>query len=276
MRAAIPYLFDAIFGLVFAGRNEEAVRAARRVRAHVRRAGFGDRGAGWVYTWEIEALLNLGRPAVAWTQYRRWLRLVPRRYAIGAVEQRARSIPPMLLYEEVPILYARGKWADGARALEAYLGMALRKASAWKETPFDLMYSIYNGDPEPTARERVTLTHFYQKLGKTLDQWPDWRRWVRALHPTLLDIGGVTRKSLADDPRLLPAMYQRIVAEHRRRTRTGMSYGQRDLVEPEARVRARQERDRRGRPESAERSRARAEFRAKVRTYFPFLEVSHP
>ena len=66
MRAAIPYLFDreprdvavrlyerAVSGLVLAGRNEEAVRAARRIRAHVRRAGLGPGGGGWVYPWEI-------------------------------------------------------------------------------------------------------------------------------------------------------------------------------------------------------------------------------
>jgi hypothetical protein len=53
----IPYLFDrerramafrlyelVAARLVFAGRNQEAVAAVRRVRAHVRRAGLGHLG----------------------------------------------------------------------------------------------------------------------------------------------------------------------------------------------------------------------------------------
>jgi hypothetical protein len=259
----------ALSRLLFAGRNQDTIAAARRVRAHVRRAGLWPEG-GWTYTWEIEALLNLQRPRAAWAQYRRWLRSIRQRTSIATVEQRARSVPPMVQYE-FPILYAWGKWAAGARALEAYLAMALRKESVWRPTALDLMYAIY-GDPEPEAKPRVTLTHFYGKLGKTLDQWPDWRRWVRALHPRLLDIGGVTRRRLRDDPALLPDMYRRIVEERRCRTPTHMSSGLKDLVEPEPKVRARQERIREERRISAGRFRGRAEkVRAKVREYFPFL-----
>jgi hypothetical protein len=131
--------------------------------------------------------------------------------------------PPLVQYDEVPILYGWGHWEDGARALE--------------------------------------------------DKWPDWGRWVRALHPTL-DIGGVTGEALAGDPGLLPAIYRRIAEERARRTPTGESFGQRDLVEAVPKVRARQERIRRERRAHAETARARAErTRAKLRAYFPFVTV---
>ncbi len=257
--------------LVFEHRYGEAVVACRRIRSFSRRSQ-GLRARRELHlTWEIGALLALRKPGAAWLQYRLLLRQYPKHVRLKTIEERVRNAPRAVRFKEVPILYAAGRWKDGADALEAYLGAAL---SNKRVIAYDLLFTVYNEDlPEPRNRCRVTLSHLYSKLGRRLDQWKDWRRWVDALHPILFQLSGVDRSALVTNADALPVFYERLMKERESRSGgSGAGFGQRDLVESRGKVEKRHERNRQMQ-ESWERRRLplRDELNAKLPKYFPFI-----
>ena len=98
---------------------------------------------------------------------------------------------------------------------------------------------------KPVARPRfwheVTLHHIYGKLGQSLLEWPEWRSFVAGLHPQLLRLAGLSRRQLLDDPSLLRQLSRAIAAEQTQRLTAGVSWGERDLVDPLPRVQRRQQ-----------------------------------
>jgi len=252
-------------------RYAEAVVACRRIRSFGR-SSLPPRGWRNLHLdWEIEALLALKDPAAAWRQYRLWLRYHPKRIPVRTLEQRARNAPDLVCFDEAPIRYAAGRWDEGRRALEAYLGAALARPHV---TGYDLLFNVYNEDaPEPTNRCRVTLWHFYSKLGKRLDEWEQWRTWVPSLHPRLFRATGVRQKDLLKSSDVLADFYGRLMKERERRSQSsGVTFGQADLVDDVRKVRKRHEAVRRRRDRWEKRSNSlRDELNSKLEKYFPFV-----
>jgi hypothetical protein len=187
------------------------------------------------------------------------------------VEERVRNAPDAVRFEEVPIRYAAGRWEEGRLALETYLRAALGKRHV---TAYELLFSIYNEDsPEPTNRCRVTLWHFYSKLGRRLDEWEGWRTWVLWLHAGLLRVANVRRAELLANAGLLPGFYERLMRERERRSRgSGVTFGQPDLVDSERKVRKRHEALHLRHERWATRPNPlRDEINTKMRTYFPLV-----
>lgn len=255
------------------GRHANIVTVCRQARAHRARAHKRAAPRDIFFMWEIDALLALGKATSAWRVYRRWLRLHPRGLAAKSLKDRARRQPGIVQFREVPILYACRKWEPGARALEAYLAARLDAARLTRHgTAYDLLYSIYNGDRVPRNTSRVTLSHFYAMLRKPLTAWNDWERWVKALHPNLFLVTGIRRSDLIANAELLPLFQERLAQERKRRTgSSGISFGQRDLVEGSAKVKRRHERENERLEQWRERPNPfRDELDSRMKTYFPF------
>ena len=70
----------------------------------------------------------------------------------------------------------------------------------------DSFYRVTNDDVKPTHPVRVTLRHIYQKLGKTLEDWPQWPLFVKHLPKTLLEEARVSREQLLADAQHLKAI----------------------------------------------------------------------
>ena len=106
---------------------------------------------------------------------------------------------------------------------------------------FDILFHIYNGDEEPANRCRITLMHFYTRLGKGLSDWPHWEAFVNGFHPRLLRCSGIRREELlADSTRLVP-FFDKLMEVRAERTTSGVTRGQADLVESPEKVRVWQE-----------------------------------
>jgi hypothetical protein len=46
---------------------------------------------------------------------------------------------------------------------------------------------------------RRTLYHLYQKLGKSLVEWPNWQPFVTGFHPKLFVLAGIAQEDLIAD-----------------------------------------------------------------------------
>lgn len=225
------------------GRWEDIVQFCRSVRGYWSRT-LRRESPRYLIGWEIDALINLRRPEMAFQQYRRWLKAPPRVARLRTLEQRLKHDPMGVLFQESTVLYVSGRLEEGRRVLEAWLRMALksvvRRKIGW--TAYLLAHHIENGLSEPNEGG-PTLAHFYARLNRRLDTWGDWARWVEALEPRLFRLAGISRRALLEDSRRLPEFLEAQDLHRRRRTRgSGVSFGQRDLIEPSSRLRRRHER----------------------------------
>jgi len=256
-------------------RWDEIVGMCRRVRGYWACSRRGE-SPRYLIGWEIDALLSLGLPEQAFRQYRRWLTAPPRRHRLRSLDQRLKRDPTGVLFQETTVLYASGRFEEGRRALEAWLRMALdsigRRKAPW--TAYGLLYHLENGLPEPNEGG-PTLAHFYRKLDLRLDAWADWGRWVEALEPGLFRVAGVSRRALSEDPARLPRFVSALETQRRRRTRgSGVSFGQRDLLEKASAVRRRHEKVQARRQAHARRTeRRRQQLEAKWASYFGALKL---
>src|SRR5580704_5444541 len=80
-----------------------------------------------------------------------------------------------LAFSYAPLTYFLGRYRQGAQFLETSLDFWLRGK---KVEIFDILSRVYNGEIEPSNRCRVTLSHFYARLGRDLRQWRGWRAFV--------------------------------------------------------------------------------------------------
>jgi hypothetical protein len=252
-------------------RDAEAVLVCRRIRSFGRRSLPPKAWRQLHLDSEIRALVRLGKPDAAWHQYRLWLRHYPKHVRLRTVEERVRNGMSLVPFYEVPIRYWSGQWEVGRKTLEAYLKAALEKKNS---NAYDLLFSIYNSDfPEPRDLVRVTLWHLYAKLGRRIDAWKDWGRWVGALHPALFRTTRLERDALLTNSDLLPTFFGKLMKERDKRSRSsGVSFGQRDFVDNPGKV-ERRHADVRQRRESWRRKRTplRQELDEKVPRYFPFI-----
>jgi hypothetical protein len=219
-------------------RHRRVVEACRRIRRHAAALGrprLGD----FTYHFEIEALCRLRQWSMAWRQLRRIERIDFGR----PIDLAAKTWSPRELdrfrYQYPPILYFLGRYRAARRLLEAVLAPSLgpgRKGMSYRLLPF-----VYKPVPRPRFWHEVTLHHIYRKLDASLLTWPEWRSFAAGFHPQILRLAGLSRRQLLEDPSLLPLLSKAIATEQRRRLTAGVSWGERDLLDPLPRVRRRQQ-----------------------------------
>jgi len=255
----------AVPRVLWNGYPAEALRLLRNVRRHARDANVAPHHAGWTYSFEFDALLQLGRTVEAWRLVRRQLRTFwPRRWH-WPVERRVQYMDHFVKFSEVPAAFFSGRYQYAARALEAYLDGMVERVDA-----YDLRYSIYNDEPVPTHPARVTLWHVYQRVGRHLGDWKNWKRWVGRLHPRLLELTNMSAAELEDDADRIAVFEKRLHEAEKGLRPAGITYGQRDLLEPRRQVLARQRKHLAWKPSGrrAEFARMLEEKRAR---YFPWV-----
>jgi len=254
----------AIPTVLWSGYPADALHLLRKVRRYARDANVADRHVAWTWHFEFETLLALGRAEDAWRLVQRQLKSWPRR-SRWPVERRVRFMGHFVRFAEAPAAYFSGRYEHAARAVEADLNARLEMADA-----YDLLYSIYNTDPVPKNHARVTLWHMYQRLGRRLDSWNEWKRWVDRLHPRLLELTKMNASELAEDASSIVVFEKRLREAEQGLRPAGITYGQQDLLEPRRKVLARQRKHLSWKPpeRQAEFARMLKEKRAR---YFPWL-----
>ena len=150
------------------------------------------------------------------------------------------NIPPAIKYDipyvYAPLSYFEGRHDQGRRLLEAVLHTWLGP----RVPAFHILFHVVNDDVEPTHRCRVTLSHFYRKLGQPLSEWNDWPRFVKQVDSRLLRLARIPRSELLSDPERLPKFAQRLMAVRDKRVTSGIGGGLSDLTDSAATVRKRQ------------------------------------
>jgi hypothetical protein len=257
----------AIPRVLWSGYPAEAVRLLRKVRRYARDAKVALRHTGWTYSFEFEALLQLGRAEEAWRLVQRQLRTFAPRLSRWPVERRVRYMDHFVSFYEVPAAYFSGRHQYAARAKEAYLDAMVERVDA-----YTLRYAIYNGEPEPTNPARLTLWHVYQKVGRRCGDWKNWKRWVRRLHPRLLELTKMTAEELEEDPDRVAVFEKRLREAEKGLRPAGITYGQRDLLEPRKKVLARQRKHLAWKPTGRHAEFARM-LEEKRNRYFPWLSM---
>ena len=252
--------------LMMSGAHERVVEASRRIRRHAAR-GPGREAGVFTFWFEVDALCDLKQYQTAWRQLRRWEEI-----ALGRrIDLRRQTWPADELawfeYEHIPLLYFMGRYREGCRLLEAILDSRLDEPRA---RSYDVLFRIYNGDKEPADRCRVTLTHFYSRLGKDLLRWPRWEEFVNGLDSRLFRLAAIRREELLADPRRLTPFYKRLMAIRDERMTSGTTSGERDLTDSAAKVRKRQDGVQETRRQFNESYKARRKvLNAKLRDIFP-------
>jgi hypothetical protein len=77
-------------------------------------------------------------------------------------------------------------------------------------------------------------------LGRDLQEWRYWSKFVDGFHPRLFWLSGIAREDLRRDSSLLKPFAEWICSEQDRRTFTGISRGEADLVDSAAAEKKRQ------------------------------------
>jgi len=202
------------------GNPTEVLRVARAVRRHATKHADAYLIAAML-RWETDALVGRGEHAAAW---RTWLR-------------RQKGLPRDTTWSarstEAGLLYFNGRLEEARSCFESALQDWMER-SRWSS--FLLLFRIFNTDDPPTDVLRVCLHHIYQALGRSLDEWTGWPRFVRSLSRPLLRAVGVDRAQLLAHPRLLARMVRRIDRIRSRRIWTGVSRGEADVTGSPAQV----------------------------------------
>lgn len=219
------------------GRWDRVVEASRQIRSYANRDRQPRRG-DFTYQFEIDALCRLGNWSAAWRQLRR-LELTAYGKSINLNAKRWRPDELDWFTQYHPhILYFLEHFGVASRLFEAMLEQMLK--SRQSGLSYEILPYVYNPIPRPRRRQDVTLYHVYHELGRTLAQWSGWKQFVDGFHPKLFTTTGVGKGNLLSDPALLEIFYQVIQAEEKRRLRTGVSSGERDLVHAPSAVQRRQ------------------------------------
>jgi hypothetical protein len=174
-----------------------------------------------------------------------------------------------MMYDYAPLLYFRGRYEEGCRLLETALGMSIESGNV---PSYDLLFHVYNGDRRPKIRPRVTLTHFYEKLEKSLTHWKHWEAFINGFSPKLFYVGRVQRKELLEHPERLEDFFRRLMEVRDRRTTSGVTRGQKDLIGNPKEIKKWQD-DTRLCLEKLQRKQAVSHLNARLQRLFPDVEV---
>ncbi|MBI1899770.1 MAG: hypothetical protein HYS13_01490 [Planctomycetia bacterium] len=250
------------------GCHERVVAACRQIRRYAAR-GPGMKEALFTFSIEIEALCDLRRYQAAWRAERRREEIVCRkRLDLRRRKWSAKDVW-VLRYDFWQLLYFLGRYRVGCAMLESALRYSLRKTPG---RSYDLFYYVFNDEVNPTHRCRVTLKHFYDRLGRGLHEWNDWNAFVDGFHPRLFQLAKVGRERLRADPSLLEAFERSLRTLQKQRTISRITRGQQDLVERPARVRKWQKATAAARKKFEQAIQpTRAEFEATLLKLFPEL-----
>lgn len=263
-------LYDSYLSrLRIAGRHQRVVTVCRQIQEYAAR-GPGEEHALFVRSPLIDAFCELNNFEQAW-QVLRWFQQI----AFGApIDLHRHEWTPQsaaeIEHHLAPLLYFRGRYRDGCMLLETLLGFWF---DDHKVRSYVLLGRIYNGDKEPTNRYRVTLSHFYRRLGKSLSEWPHWETFVNGFHPRLFRLAEMKREELLTNSEQLPAFVDRLMDIRDERTTSGVGGSLSDLIDSPAKVRKRQEATQRKLDEFHEWSKPRQDaLTAKLWELFPELQ----
>lgn len=233
-----PRLYSLyLYRLRLAGSLERVVEACREIRSLAVRHEGEERGA-FAIPEEIDALFDLRRLPDAWKSVRA-AELTRFGRKLEMPDAGARSAEAMFLEDyHRPLLYFLGRYRVGCRLAEVCLS---RSFAEQRPRSYDLMFQVCNAEPEPSSFYRVTLWHYYEKLGRSLGEWEHWEPFVYNFHPRLFKLAAISRQALREMPELMPEFHERLMAIRDERTPTGCGGGQSDLTDSPARVRKRQE-----------------------------------
>ncbi len=192
--------------LQVAGSPERIVAVCPQIRRYASRGPGAIEGA-FTFDFEIDALCDLEDYKTAWRRLRR-------REVIVFGERfdlRRRKWSKIEGYElgslYAPLLYYLGRYSQGCALLDAFFNFCF---DGKKADSYYLLNRVYNGDEEPWHRCRVTLSHFYGRLGKSLSEWRHWEAFVKGFHPQLFRLSAIRHGELLANPGQLPAFFDRL------------------------------------------------------------------
>lgn len=218
------------------GMHQQIVKVCPLIRRYATR-GPGARAGLFTFSLEIDSLCHLKRYETAWRRLRRREEIVfGRRLDLRRREWTIDDASDLEFYY-APLLFFLGRHRQGCGFLETSLSFWFTTS---KVASYELLTRVYNEDTRPTNRCRVTLSHFYTRLGKRLIEWQYWERFVAGLHPRLFRLAGIRRDELFSDPAQLPKFYNQLMQEREQRTPTGVGGSLSDLVDSASKVQRRQ------------------------------------
>lgn len=248
--------------------NQQIVEACSVIRRYATR-GPGAAAALFTYWFEGHALCELEQYDLAWRQLLRAEEIETGERIDWRRRQWSAKDHQKLIYRYAPLLYFRGRYRAGCELLELGLGFMLNCPEL---KSIYILHDVYNNDRSPSIPARVTLTHFYRRLGKNLGEWPKWERFLNGFDERIFSITGVSREELISNPRRLKRFFDNLIKAKEER---GVGFNEEDLVESLTKVRKRQKARLR---ESKERNKQNAErvkqLRIRMREVFPDLPES--
>jgi hypothetical protein len=214
------------------GLHDRVIAACRRIRSYAAR-GPGLRAGLFTFHFELDSLVARQNYQAAWRQLQ--LRDAIARGRCVPMERRRWSAKDRweLAYSYAPLLYFLDRVPLGCKLLEMSLGFWLRGT---KRRSYDILFHVYNGEDRPRVLPRVTLAHFYRRLGKDLKQWRHWPAFVNGFSPQLFGIAGIERRALLEDPAKLGVFFASLMQVRDKRVTSGVTRGQADLTESSAKV----------------------------------------
>lgn len=247
---------------------ERIVTACREIRRHASR-GPGLAKSIFTFRDEIDALCKLKDYDTAWRQ------LLALRRAVRGIQQGINIEDRKRMEAEergtcvASLLYFRGRYRRGCGLKERYFDLCFQNGPVQS---YQLLFEVYNDDVEPTHRVRVTLAHFYNRLGRDLRQWRHWPTFVEGFQPRLFRLAGIQREKLLADAGHLPAFFNNLMDIRDERTTSGVGGGVSDLLDSPAKVKKRQDARQQKISDALERlNDSRTELNQKLAMYFPEL-----
>lgn len=250
-------------------RHEQVVAVCPRIRRYATR-GPGPTEGLFTFSFEIDSLCALKDYKAAW----RRLRLREEIIFGERLDLRRREWSSAdgweLAFSYAPLLFFLGRYRQGCALLETSLGFWFGRRMTQS---FDILFHVYNGNKEPWHQCQVTLSHFYNRLGKNLRQWRHWKAFVNGFHPRLFRLSGVHRDELMAEPERLGLFHDKLMEVRAERTTSGVGGSQSNLIDSAAKVRKRQEATQRQRDKFNERIKPVQErTNRKLQELFPELQ----
>lgn len=235
--AMIPYYRIFLSHLQMAGKHDRIVAACRQIRRYAERGARLD-DALFTFHEEIGALCDLKKYKTAWRvlQARDDMLYGPQADVANHPE---RANPYELEPLYAPLLFYLKRYQTGCAVKEAALDPWFRRG---KMQSYNVLFAVYNGEREPTHRFRVTLAHFYERLGRDLAEWQHWTAFVNGFHPKLFRMAGVGREDLLHDAAQISPFFEKLLAIRNERLTSGIGGSVSDLLDSPAKVKQRQAR----------------------------------
>ncbi len=219
------------------GLDQNVVTACPQIRRYAGR-GPGQEAGWFTFDYEIDSLCELGDYERAWRRQRLRERSIAKRIGPHWWSKDAHE----LVWLRAPLLFFVGRYASGRRWLEKGLNQYVKHIGS-----FDLLPHVYNDDDFPSHRCRVTLNHFYERLGLRLRDWRHWKRFVAGFPAKLFRLTEISQDRLLADCSWLSVFFKRLMRILLERTISGTTRGQADILENPAKVRESQLRTKRKR-----------------------------